>query len=129
MWSKPQVRYNICDMNNIFSEFLDCEAEIVHWCMHDNVLEHIRNFGEIILIYESDSEECLRKCPVLTDIFHTEDDIIKAIEAMPSKAACGPNGWSANFFKAIKHPLAHFLVRIHNKSVNKGYFLLFLPLS
>ena len=64
----------------------------------------------------------MEKCPVLTDVFHTEEDIEKVIDAIPSKAACGPDGWTALFVKAIKVPLARFLARILFKSVNKGNF-------
>ena len=60
--------------------------------------------------------------PKVTDVYHDEDDIVKAIEAIPNKAACGPDGWSALLVKQIKFPLARILGRILFKSLKCGTF-------
>ena len=72
--------------------------------------------------FESQSGEKLTKSPKLINVFHDEEDIVKAIEAIPSKAACGPDGWSALLVKQLKLPLARFLGRILFKSLKVGTF-------
>ena len=74
------------------------------------------------MILKYDSKENMRKCPLLTDVYHNEDDILKAIEKIPAKAACGPDGWSALLVKAIKKPLARILAILLRKSLGKGNF-------
>ena len=64
----------------------------------------------------------LEKCPILKDLYHEEEDFLKAIESIPNKASCGPDGWSATLIKNIKHPLSRFLARIFRKTMNKGKF-------
>lgn len=53
---------------------------------------------------DSDSNESrLSKCPVLVDLFHEEEDFLKAFEGM-------------------KVPLSHFLLRVFRKTKKKGKF-------
>ena len=91
MWSCPMIRYDSSDMDHYFSECEDCNFENVHFCKHDDVPSHIQEFADIILKYDI-NENNMKKCPILTDVYHNEADIIKAIEKIPAKAACGPDG-------------------------------------
>ena len=59
---------------------------------------------------------------ILEWVFHTEDDIMEAIDSLDNGAVCGPNGWKALMIKRLKIPLARFLTVILRTSLREGRF-------
>ena len=110
MWSKPFIKYSPEDMSQFFSMCGDCEAEVVHMCKFDEIPSNIADFADYIMSLEDEvNDERLVKVsknPELTDLLHMSADFLKAIESIPSRAACGPDGWTAPLVKGLKHPLS-----------------------
>ena len=64
----------------------------------------------------------IMKSPELTELSHSSQDFEKAIEAIPSRAACGPDGWTVPLVKGLKSPLSKLLALVFRKSQSKGAF-------
>ena len=49
VWSKPSKIHCSEDMESFFEKCKDCENQRVHFCKHDDVLEHIAQYRELIM--------------------------------------------------------------------------------
>ena len=54
--------------------------------------------------------------------YKSEDDFIKIIEKLPTKAAIGPDGILVGLMKRIKSPLSRLLALLYNTSQDEGHF-------
>ena len=53
---------------------------------------------------------------------HDWRDFCKAIDKIPWKAACGPDGWCARLVKGLREPLAKWLEKVYDNTMDAGSF-------
>ena len=77
-----------------------------HLCMFDNISIHISEFSKHILMLENNVKDdrliLVSKNPELCNLFHDSEDFVKALEWIPNRAACGPDGWIVHLVKDLK---------------------------
>ena len=65
---------------------------------------------------------CCFKEVKLYEVYHSPEDLIKAIDKHKPNAACGDDGVSARLIKRLKLPITTIISHIFRKSMRTGSF-------